>query len=466
MFDPQSEYEISFRDIPIRDFLDFWDEFVVRPPYQRKSVWSRRKQQELLDSLFRRYYVPRIVVREVRLSSENTVREIIDGQQRIITANLFLSDQLPLPNSLEDVHPELPGARYSQLPPELRRFVNRELSYSADVVKGIEDPRNPDHQHIATEIFWRLQQGESLNYMEIAHARLSSLSRNFVVKHAGDIRFDYENYQPVDDNPDKHPFFSIINRNNNRMQHLALLTRFLLLEENYGRADIKDVDIMAYIDRYQVPDGIDNFTFESRPHAREVLSTLTALREVFKNDPMLADGNGTVKELSIEYFIVSTYLLLRHLRKSYVFDASEKELFHEFIVDFHRRWQDRRESDSDILVFSDNRQHSANEIETRHMIVRQIFFDYVKEHGHEMLTKDERRSFDEAERIFIYRRDNGLCQVCLEEGKPEAEARVPWREYDADHIIPHTKGGATDVANAQVLCRYHNRQKGATDSTT
>lgn len=29
MFDPQSEYEISFRDIPIRDFLDFWDEFVV-----------------------------------------------------------------------------------------------------------------------------------------------------------------------------------------------------------------------------------------------------------------------------------------------------------------------------------------------------------------------------------------------------------------------------------------------------
>ena len=461
MFDPQSKYEISFKDIPIRDFLDYWDEFVVRPPYQRKSVWSRKKQQELLDSLFRRYYVPRVVVREVRLGAETTVREIIDGQQRIITANLFLSDQLTLPGTLSDVHPKLPGARYSQLPPDLRRFVDRELSYSADIVKGIEDPKNPEHQHIATEIFWRLQQGESLNYMEIAHARLSSLSRNFVVKYADDIRFDYQEYKPVDDNPDKHPFFSIINRNNNRMQHLALLTRFLLLEENDGRADIKDVDVMAYIDRNQVSDGVGNLSFEARPQARETLSNLTALRKVFENDPMLANGNGAVKELSVEYFIVSTYLLLRHLRKGYVFDEAEKELFYKFVIDFHKRWQSRSESDGDILVFSDNRQHSANEIETRQMILRQIFFDYAREQSHEMLTKDERRAFNEAERISIYRRDHSLCQVCLKEGKPEAEARVPWREYDADHVVAHARGGATEVANAQVLCRYHNRQKGA-----
>lgn len=79
-----------------------------------------------------------------------------------------------------------------------------------------------------------------------------------------------------------------------------------------------------------------------------------------------------------------------------------------------------------------------------------------------MLTKDERRAFNESERIFVYRMDEGLCQACLEEGKPEVEARVPWREYEADHVVPYAKGGPTEVANAQVLCRYHNRQKGAT----
>ena len=86
MFDPQSQYEVTFKDIPISDFYEFWEEFVVRPPYQRNVVWSRKKQQDLLDSLFRRYYIPRIVIREVRLNESTTLREVIDGQQRIVTA--------------------------------------------------------------------------------------------------------------------------------------------------------------------------------------------------------------------------------------------------------------------------------------------------------------------------------------------------------------------------------------------
>ncbi|MGH9931849.1 MAG: DUF262 domain-containing protein [Pyrinomonadaceae bacterium] len=231
MFNPKPEYEIVYDSIPVKDFKDYWEEFVVRPPYQRKSVWSRKKKQKLLDSLFRRYYVPRIVIREVRRDEKRTAREVIDGQQRITTAKEFLGDEISLPKSLADVDPDLPRAHYSELPAELRRFVDRELKYNADIVKGIEDPKNPEHQRIAAEIFWRLQQGETLTYMEIAHARLSSLSRNFVVKYADDIQFDYENYEPIDNNPDKHPFFRVIDRNNDRMQHLALLTRLLILKD-------------------------------------------------------------------------------------------------------------------------------------------------------------------------------------------------------------------------------------------
>ena len=88
----------------------------------------------------------------------------------------------------------------------MRRFVDRELKYNADIVKGIEDPKDPEHQRVASEIFWRLQQGETLTYMETAHARLSSLSRNFVVKYADDITFDYDQYKPIDRNKDKHKF--------------------------------------------------------------------------------------------------------------------------------------------------------------------------------------------------------------------------------------------------------------------
>lgn len=232
-FNPTTEYIIVNQNIPIRDFHDYPEDFVIRPPYQRKNVWSRKKKQALLDSLFRRYYIPRIVIREIRLNEERTVKEVVDGQQRINTVQDFMAGNLPLPKSLKDLHPALPGATYSDLNADLRRFVSQ-LTYSADIVMQIDDPQNPRHQEIATEVFWRLQQGESLNYMEVAHSRLSSLARNFVVKHADDQRFDYATYKPLDDNPDKHQFFQVIDRNNNRMQHLALLTRFLLIEEAGG----------------------------------------------------------------------------------------------------------------------------------------------------------------------------------------------------------------------------------------
>lgn len=72
-----------------------------------------------------------------------------------------------------------------------------------------------------------------------------------------------------------------------------------------------------------------------------------------------------------------------------------------------------------------------------------------------------RRAFSESERIAIYRKENGRCSKCVAAGKPDKECIVPWSEYDADHVVPHALGGQTVVTNAQLLCRYHNQQKGA-----
>jgi hypothetical protein len=463
MFNPRTAYDVGFDTIAIKDFADYKDEYVVRPPYQRKNVWGRKKQQALLDSLFRRYYIPRIVIRLVRLGEERTIKEVIDGQQRITTAQDFFADELALPDTLKDVYPSLPGKTYSKLPADVRKFVDKELKYNADVVKGIEDPKNPQHQSVASDIFWRLQQGEDLTYMEKAHARLSSMSRNFVVKYADDITFDYEHYAPVDSNKDKHKFFTVIDRGNDRMQHLAILTRFLILEEADGPSNIQDSDVMEYIEKYQATDGIGNLSFEKLGHAKAVLHNLNVLYDVFKDDPMRDDANGAIKELRIEYFIISVYLLLRHLATHYVWGKAEKELFHDFVITFHQRWKKKSEDDRDIVAFSDSRQQTSNEVEARHRIIRQLFFECAKGKGVKIIVKDSKRAFSEADRILIYRRDNGLCQTCVKEGKPEPDCRVSWSEYEADHVLPHSKGGQTEVENAQLLCRTHNRKLGAKD---
>jgi hypothetical protein len=386
---------------------------------------------------------------------------VIDGQQRIQTVQDFFADELALPDTLKDVYPSLPGKTYSGLPADVRKFVDKELKYNADIVKGIEDPKNPQHQNVATEIFRRLQEGEALTYMEIAHARLSSRSRNFVVKYADDITFDYEKYTPVDRNKDKHKFFNVIDRGNDRMQHLAILTRFLLLEEANGPANIQDKDVMGYIDKYQDPDGIGDLSFETLSQAKGVLQNLNAFYEVFKDDTMLDDGNGAIKELCIEYFIISVYLLLRHLVTHYVWGKAEKKLFHDFVIAFHQRWKKKSEDDREVMPFSDSRQQTINEVEVRHRIIRQLFFEFAKEKSAKIIVKDTKRAFSEADRILIYRRDNGLCQVCVKEGTPEPDCRVPWSEYEADHVLPHSKGGQSEVPNGQLLCKTHNRKLGA-----
>jgi len=54
VYQPDTTYDTVQDKVDIRDFHAYQARFVVRPPYQRKSVWSTKKQQALMDSLFRR----------------------------------------------------------------------------------------------------------------------------------------------------------------------------------------------------------------------------------------------------------------------------------------------------------------------------------------------------------------------------------------------------------------------------
>jgi 5-methylcytosine-specific restriction endonuclease McrA len=97
----------------------------------------------------------------------------------------------------------------------------------------------------------------------------------------------------------------------------------------------------------------------------------------------------------------------------------------------------------------------------RDLVIRQLLFKYLKEAGLALIEKDTKRAFNEGERIAIYKSAKGVCAVCKEHGKSDEEATVSWDEYEADHLTPHSKGGTTSIENAQLLCRYHNRSKGA-----
>ncbi|PRP66269.1 HNH endonuclease family protein [Nonlabens agnitus] len=460
-FNPKSAYTTVPKEISIKDFFDYKEDYVTRPPYQRKVVWKRKKKQSLMDSLFRRYYIPKLVIREVRLDDSNVLFEIVDGQQRITTVQDFFNNAYPLPKSLSDLGDGVAGKYYKDLGTDVRKFIDKSLKYQADIIKDIDQPESVEHQIIATDIFWRLQQGETLNYMEIAHAQLSSLSRNFIVKYADDLTFDYETYASVDGNPDKMPFFSLLNVDNDRMKHLQFMARFLLIENADGYADVGDKKITEFINDHKTVKGIGDYTFENSKVAVEVRKNLKAIHNIFKDDPILDEKNG-IKELSTEYFIISIYMLIRHLRMYYVLDENIQKHIREFVYSFHKRWKTYDEaSDTDLLTFSNRRQQSENDLEVRDRILRQIFFEYLKNNEIVLLEKDEKRAFSELERLIIYRDGKGFCQECLREGKSEKESKVSWSNYQADHVIPHSRGGQTVIENGELLCAPHNLSKGA-----
>lgn len=161
-FDPTPEYRTIPENIKIEKFSKLAERYVTRPPYQRKAVWTTKKKQALLDSLFRRYYIPKLVIREVRLNEKTTRYEIIDGQQRITTVQDFFNDKFSLPHSLKDIDQELVGKKFSELDIEHKEFVCESLQFQADIITGIDKALDPNQQLIATEIFRRLQKVKAL----------------------------------------------------------------------------------------------------------------------------------------------------------------------------------------------------------------------------------------------------------------------------------------------------------------
>ena len=67
--------------------------------------------------------------------------------------------------------------------------------------------------------------------------------------------------------------------------------------------------------------------------------------------------------------------------------------------------------------------------------------------------KDTQRFFDEGQKLAIYYRDRGNCQICGNS--------ITYEEAEFDHKISWKEGSETIVSNGQLLCIGCNRRKGA-----
>ena len=71
--------------------------------------------------------------------------------------------------------------------------------------------------------------------------------------------------------------------------------------------------------------------------------------------------------------------------------------------------------------------------------------------------RDPKRFFDLRDCRRAYLRQRGRCRRCWKAIAPERGHALG---YEADHIVPWSRGGKTHPRNLQLLCPRCNRKKG------
>lgn len=123
---------------PISDFLN-WEEneqLIISPKFQRRRVWVPKARSYFIDTILRKMPIPPVIIRyTIDPVRARTIREIVDGQQRIGTIFDFIRGRVAI---LPTHNPEFAGLTYSELPEEVQaEFLSYKIS--VNVLEGVSD---------------------------------------------------------------------------------------------------------------------------------------------------------------------------------------------------------------------------------------------------------------------------------------------------------------------------------------
>lgn len=113
----------------INDFKE-WDnrgELVLSPEFQRRMVWSDKARSYLIDTILKGFPIPAVYMRQkIDLKTQKTIREVIDGQQRIGAILDYINEKFEVLN----VHSKrFGGLTFTELDDEeKRKFLEYDLS--------------------------------------------------------------------------------------------------------------------------------------------------------------------------------------------------------------------------------------------------------------------------------------------------------------------------------------------------
>lgn len=151
------------RTYSVNDFREWHSrkELELQPKFQRRSVWSDKARSYLMDSIVRGKPIPKIFIRQnIDPKTKKTLREVVDGQQRLRTIIGFLQDGFKITKAHSA---DFGGRYYSELPDEVQTAI---LKYELSVDLLLDAPDKE-----VLDIFARLNSyAVKLNPQELRNA--------------------------------------------------------------------------------------------------------------------------------------------------------------------------------------------------------------------------------------------------------------------------------------------------------
>lgn len=408
----------------------------LNPAFQRQSVWSLADRKKLVESLLDERPIPSVFLYEAGIGPRGrTVYAVIDGKQRIETLFMFMGVNGFSDEDAFSVRPDPENRRVAgQYWWELtREQQNRILNTRLQVVE-IAWPLSD-----VIDLFVRINStGKRLTGAEQRNARWID---NPVLREAKRLAEEYE------------PFFTqnkvFTAGQLRRMKHVEFTAELLV-----SFAKGAPVDKKPELDRLVEGKTIDGETL--RWAASELRKAFNRIHAMF---PKLA---STRLHTSTELY---TLVMLIHDYQQYGYsltNARRNAIAQQLLIQFgqgvdlvNANTHLGKGIRPDQAVYMDylntvrSDTDSAKQRRKRARMLDELLSGVFE-------TKASSRLFSPLQRRILWH--SLKVKKCA---APGCTITLTWNDFTVDHIKPHSKGGQTDLSNAQLMCRTHNSAKGA-----